>query len=98
MQTWRVACYEWFDALRSRRALVVLLLLFGGRRLQHALVDQPVAQTGVRTCHSLAAPGLGTGWRGVHRPLEIQTVSAHDEKDDADDLVLRDITGKHPWN
>lgn len=25
-QTWRVACYEWFDALRSRRALVVLLL------------------------------------------------------------------------
>jgi len=26
VQTWRVACYEWFDALRSRRALVVLLL------------------------------------------------------------------------
>lgn len=25
-QIWRVACYEWFDALRSRRALVVLLL------------------------------------------------------------------------
>lgn len=95
-QLWRVACYEWFDALRSRRALVVLLLymavavcnmywsisLLG--KLEKELVTMlqlpPSEQTGVVST-------------ALWKSKPFQRLMKEMTRNDA---VLNDITGKHP--
>jgi len=95
-QVWRVARYEWFDALRSRRALVVLLLYMAAavcnmqwsinllHRLESELVTllqlPPSEHTGVVST---------TLWKS--KPFQRMMKQMAD-----DNLVLQDITGKHP--
>ncbi len=95
-QTWRVACYEWFDALRSRRALVVLLLYMAAAlcnmhwsiNLLHKLENElatllqlpPSEQAGVVST---------TLWKSKPFQRMMKQITQND-------LVLRDITGKHP--
>lgn len=95
-QMWRVACYEWFDALRSRRALVVLLLYMAAAvcnmywsisllsKLEKELVtllQLPSAeQTGVVST---------TLWKSKPFQRLMKEMTQND-------AVLQDITGKHP--
>ncbi len=93
---WRVACYEWFDALRSRRALVVLLLymaaavcnMYWSINLLHKLENELATvlqlpkseQTGVIST---------TLWKSKPFQRIMKEMTQND-------LVLQDITGKHP--
>ena len=95
-QMWRVACYEWFDALRSRRALVVLLLymaaavcnMYWSINLLHKLENELATllqlpkseQTGVVST---------TLWKSKPFQRIMKEMTQND-------LVLKDITGKHP--
>lgn len=95
-QIWRVACYEWFDALRSRRALVVLLLYMTAavcnmywsinllRKMERELVTllqlPPSEHTGVIST---------TLWKSKPFQRIMKEMTQND-------LVLQDITGKHP--
>lgn len=95
-QVWHCAAYEWLDALRSRRALVVLLLYLTAaicnmywsinllsrleRELSSVLQLPESSQTGVVS---------QTLWQS--KPF--QRMIRHTVRDK---LVLRDITGKHP--
>lgn len=95
-QLWRVACYEWFDALRSRRALVVLLLYMTAAvcnmywsisllgKLEKELVtllQLPASeQTGVVST---------TLWKSKPFQRMMKEMASND-------AVLQDITGKHP--
>ncbi len=95
-QIWRVACYEWFDALRSRRALVVLLLYMTAavcnmywsinllRKMERELVTMlqlpPSEHTGVIST---------TLWKSKPFQRIMKNMTQND-------LVLQDITGKHP--
>ena len=96
MQTWRVACYEWFDALRSRRALVVLLLYLAAAvcnmhwsiNLLHKLESE--LATALQLPASEQAGVVSTAlWKS--KPFQRMM-----KKMTQNDLVLRDITGKHP--
>ena len=93
---WRVACYEWFDALRSRRALVVLLLYMAAAvcnmhwsiNLLHKLENELTTllqlpkseQTGVVST---------TLWKSKPFQRLMKEMAQND-------AVLKDITGKHP--
>ncbi len=95
-QIWRVACYEWFDALRSRRALVVLLLYMTAavcnmywsinllRKMERELVAMfqlpPSEHAGVIST---------TLWKSKPFQRIMKNMTQND-------LVLQDITGKHP--
>jgi ABC-type transport system involved in multi-copper enzyme maturation permease subunit len=95
-QIWRVACYEWFDALRSRRALVVLLLYMTAavcnmywsinllRKMERELVTMlqlpPSEHTGVIST---------TLWKSKPFQRIMKNMTQNN-------LVLQDITGKHP--
>jgi ABC-type transport system involved in multi-copper enzyme maturation permease subunit len=95
-QMWRVACYEWFDAIRSKRAWVVLVLylaaamcnmnwsitLLGKMEAQLASVLQlpPQEQAGVVS----TALWKSKPYQGIVRALV------------KDDLVYQDISGRHP--
>jgi len=95
-QTWRVACYEWFDALRSRRALVVLLLylaaavcnMYWSINLLHKL------ETELASALQLpASEQAGVVSTALWKSKPFQRMMT---KMTQNDLVLRDITGKHP--
>jgi len=93
---WRVARHEWFDALRSRRALVVLLLYMAAaicnmnwsinllHKLEHeitTLLQLPESeQTGVVST---------TLWKSKPFQRLMKEMAQND-------AVLKDITGKHP--
>ena len=93
-QTWRVACYEWFDALRSRRALVVLLLylaaavcnMYWSINLLHKL------ETELASALQLpASEQAGVVSTALWKSKPFQRMMT---KMTQNDLVLRDITGK----
>ncbi|MBO7655167.1 MAG: ABC transporter permease subunit [Kiritimatiellae bacterium] len=96
IQIWRVACYEWFDALRSRRALVVLLLYLAAavcgmnwsisvlgkieRELTQMLQLPTTEQSGVVST---------VIWKSKPFQKMVQSMTR-------DDLVYQDIVGRHP--
>ena len=95
-QTWRVACYEWFDALRSRRALVVLLLYMAAAlcnmhwsiNLLHKLENE--LATMLQLPQSEQAGVVSTTlWKSKPFQRMMKQMTQND-------LVLKDITGKHP--
>jgi ABC-type transport system involved in multi-copper enzyme maturation permease subunit len=95
-QTWLVACHEWADALRSRRALVMLALylvaagftMYGTISILHGMESELVTllklpqsdQTGMVSA---------TLWKSEHFQRIAERVTKNP-------LVLRDITGRHP--
>jgi len=95
-QMWRVACYEWFDALRSRRALVVLLLYLAAAvcnmhwsiNLLHKLENE--LATVLQLPQSERAGVVSTAlWKSKPFQSMMKQMTQND-------LVLQDITGKHP--
>lgn len=95
-QVWRVACYEWFDALRSRRALVVLLLYMAAAvcnmhwsiNLLHKLENE------LATVLQLPQSGqTGVVSTALWKSKPFQRIMKQMAQND---LVLQDITGKHP--
>jgi ABC-type transport system involved in multi-copper enzyme maturation permease subunit len=95
-QTWRVACYEWFDALRSRRALVVLLLYLAAAvcnmhwsiNLLHKLETELAAALQLPASEQAGVVSTAL-WQS--KPFQRMM-----KKMTQNDLVLQDITGKHP--
>jgi len=93
---WRVACYEWFDALRSRRALVVLLLYMAAAvcnmhwsiNLLHKLEKElaSVLQLPLSEQTGVVSTAL---WKSKPFQRIMKQMAQND-------LVLQDITGKHP--
>jgi len=95
-QMWRVACHEWFDALRSRRALVVLLLYLAAAvcnmhwsiNLLHKLENE--LATALQLPQSERTGVVSTTlWKSKPFQRMMQQMTQND-------LVLKDITGKHP--
>ena len=95
-QMWRVACYEWFDALRSRRALVVLLLymtaavcnMYWSINLLHKLESELVTMLQLPPSEHTGVIST-TLWKSKPFQRIMQQMAQND-------LVLQDITGKHP--
>ena len=95
-QVWRVACYEWFDALRSRRALVVLLLymtaavcnMYWSINLLHKLENELVTVLQLPPSEHAGVVST-TLWKSKPFQRMMKEVTQND-------LVLKDITGKHP--
>ncbi|MEI7898631.1 MAG: ABC transporter permease subunit [bacterium] len=95
-QIWRVAGYEWLDALRSRRALVVLLLYLAAAvcnmhwsiSLLHKLENELASV--LQLPQSEQAGVVSTAlWKSKPFQHIIRQMTQND-------LVLQDITGKHP--
>ena len=96
IQVWRVACYEWFDAMRSKRAWVVLVLYLAAAvcnmnwsisllgkmesQLADVLMLPPQEQTGV------VSTAL---WKSKPYQKIVKSLAK-------DDLVYADIVGRHP--
>ncbi|MDD4018740.1 MAG: ABC transporter permease subunit [Kiritimatiellae bacterium] len=95
-QMWRVACYEWFDALRSRRALVVLLLYMAAAlcnmhwsiNLLHKLESELATVLQLPQSES-----TGVVSTALWKSKPFQRIMRQMTQNDA---VLQDITGKHP--
>ena len=95
-QLWRVACYEWFDALRSRRALVVLLIyltaavcnMYWSINLLHKLENE-LATVLQLPQSERAGVVSNTLWKSKPFQRMMKQMAQND-------LVLKDITGKHP--
>lgn len=95
-QVWRVACYEWFDALRSRRALVVLLLYMTAAvcnmnwsiNLLHKLESELVTLLQLPPSEHTGVVST-TLWKSKPFQRLMKEMTQND-------LVLQDITGKHP--
>lgn len=95
-QLWRVACYEWFDALRSRRAVVVLLLYMAAAvcnmhwsiNILHKLENE--LATMLQLPQSERTGVISTAlWKSKPFQRMMREMAEND-------LVLQDITGKHP--
>lgn len=96
LQLWRVACYEWFDALRSRRALVVLLIymaaavcnMYWSISLLHKIESNLVSM--LRLPESEHAGVVSTALWKSDKFQELMKAMA------SNDAVYDDIRGKHP--
>lgn len=95
-QIWLGACHEWFDALRSRRALVVLLLyltaavcnMYWSIDILHKLESE------LATLMQLpASEQAGVVSTALWKSKQFQHIM---QKLTQNNLVLQDITGKHP--
>lgn len=95
-QIWRVACYEWSDALRSRRALVVLLLYMAAAvctmhwsiSLLHRMENELAAMLQLPQSERAGVVST-TLWKSKPFQRIMKQVTQ-------DDTVLQDLTGKHP--
>jgi len=95
-QTWRVACYEWSDALRSRRALVVLLIymtaavcnMYWSISVLHKIETNLVSL--LHLPESNRAGVISTALWKSPKFQELMKAMAND------DAVFKDISGKHP--
>lgn len=95
-QIWRVACYEWFDALRSRRALVVLLLymaaavcnMYWSINLLHKVESELVTVLQLPPSEHAGVVST-TLWKSKPFQRMMKQVAGNNQ-------VLQDITGKHP--
>ena len=95
-QTWWVAYYEWFDALRSRRALVVLLLYMAAAvcTMHWSINTLHKIETHLATALQLpASEQAGVVSTALWKSKPFQRMMKQMTQND---LVLRDITGKHP--
>ena len=95
-QMWRVACYEWFDALRSRRALVVLLLYMAAAvcTMNWSINILHKMETELATLLQLpASDRTGVVSTALWKSKPFQNLMREVTQND---LVLHDITGKHP--
>jgi len=95
-QIWRVACHEWFDALRSRRALVVLLLYMAAAvcnmnwsiNLLHKLESELVTVLQLPPSEHAGVVST-TLWKSKPFQRIMKQMAENNQ-------VLQDITGKHP--
>ena len=93
---WRVACYEWFDSLRSRRALVVLLLylmaavcnMHWSINLLHGLEQELATALQLPTSEQAGVVST-TLWKSKPFQKIMRRVTRND-------LVFQDLVGKHP--
>ena len=95
-QTWWVAYYEWFDALRSRRALVVLLLYMAAAvcTMHWSINTLHKIETHLATALQLpASDKAGVVSTAIWKSPIFQRMMKDMTQND---LVLQDITGKHP--
>lgn len=93
---WRVACYEWFDALRSRRALVVLLLYMTAAvcTMNWSINILHKMETELSTLLQLPkSDRTGVVSTALWKSKPFQNMMKQVTQND---LVLQDITGKHP--
>jgi ABC-type transport system involved in multi-copper enzyme maturation permease subunit len=96
LQMWRVACYEWFDALRSRRALVVLLIymaaavcnMYWSISLLHKIESNLVS-----LLHLPDSDHAGVVSTALWKSPKFQELMKAMTSNDA---VFQDISGKHP--
>jgi len=95
-QLWRVACYEWFDALRSRRALVVLLIymtaavcnMYWSISFLHKIETQLVSLLSLPESDHAGVVSTAL-WKSPKFQDMMKAMASND-------AVLKDITGKHP--
>ncbi len=95
-QLWRVACYEWFDALRSRRALVVLLIymaaavcnMYWSISFLHKIETHLVS-----LLHLPESDHAGVVSTALWKSPKFQEIMKAMASNDA---VYQDISGKHP--
>ncbi len=95
-QIWRVACYEWFDALRSRRALVVLLLymtasvcnMYWSISLLHRMENELATMLQLPQSERAGVVSAAL-WKSKQFRRIMKNVTQND-------MVLQDLTGKHP--
>ncbi|MBP5510382.1 MAG: hypothetical protein J6Z49_05640 [Kiritimatiellae bacterium] len=93
---WRVAAYEWFDAIRSRRAIVILLLYLVTAVLGMNGSISMLEKIETQLVETLQLPeSKHTGivstviWKSKPFQRMVKSLTR-------DELVLKDITGKHP--
>jgi len=95
-QTWLVACYECADALRSRRALVVLLLYLAAAvcTMYWTINILHKMETELATAFQLpASERAGVVSTALWKAPPFQQMM---RRITANDAVFRDLTGKHP--
>ncbi len=93
---WRVACYEWFDSLRSRRALVVLLLYMTAAvcTMNWSINILHKMETELSSLLQLPkSDRTGVVSAALWKSKPFQNMMKQVTQND---LVLQDITGKHP--
>jgi ABC-type transport system involved in multi-copper enzyme maturation permease subunit len=96
LQVWRVARYEWFDALRSKRALVVLLLYLMAAACNMYWSISLLGRLETELASVLQLPQserTGIVSTALWRSKPFQRMMRQMAQNDA---VLDDITGKHP--
>ena len=93
---WRVAAYEWFDAIRSRRAIVILLLYLVtavlGMNGSISMLEKIETQL-VETLQLPESEHTGVVSTVIWKSKPFQRMVKNLTRDN---LVLQDITGKHP--
>lgn len=95
-QIWRVARYEWFDAMHSRRALVVLLLYMAAAvctmhwsiNLLHRMENELVSMLQLPQSEQAGVVST-TLWKSKQFQRMMKNITQND-------MVLQDLTGKHP--
>lgn len=95
-QLWRIACYEWFTAIRSRRAIVVLLLFMAASVCTmnfsiNAL--QKMEQELTKLLQLPQSEEVGIVSKTLWKSKPFQRMMKHIVKNDD---VYNDIIGKHP--
>jgi ABC-type transport system involved in multi-copper enzyme maturation permease subunit len=96
IHVWRMTCYEWFDALRSRRALVALLLYMAtslGTMYGSISLLQKIEKELVTVLQLPASENPGaittTIWKSKHFQRMMRQIAKNKE-------VYDDIQGKNP--
>ncbi|MDA3924664.1 MAG: ABC transporter permease [Kiritimatiellae bacterium] len=95
-QLWRITCYEWFTAIRSRRAIVVLLLFMAASVCTMNFSINALQKMEKELVKLLQLPDteeVGVVSKTLWKSKPFQRLMKHIVKDNA---VYEDITGKHP--
>jgi len=96
IQIWQITCYEWFTAIRSRRAIVVLLLFMAASVCTMNLTINALQKMESELVKVLQLPEteeVGVVSKTLWESKPFQRMMKHIVKDDA---IYNDIVGKHP--
>jgi len=96
VQVWRMTCYEWFDAVRSRRVLVALLLYMAVAACTMYWLITMVGRLETQLVKLLQLPQserTGIVSTTMWQSKAFQEMMRHAMQSDA---VYQDIVGKHP--
>ncbi len=95
-QIWRITCYEWFTAIRSRRAIVLLLLFMAASVCTMNFSINALQKMEKELVKLLQLPDteeVGIVSKTLWKSKPFQRMMKHIVSDDA---VYKDIIGKHP--